>query len=356
MDVCTRDGAFVRITAAGIETVLYSFGASSTDGIDANALVQAMDGDFYGTTRGGGANGVGTFFKMTPAGVETVLYSFGTNPTDGFYPDGLIQGTDGNFYGTTYEGGANGNSPTEPPSSCGTFFRITPAGVETVLYSFGANAMDGDYPDGLLQGADGDFYGTTPTSGGDVTANGRGTIFRMTPAGVETVLYTFGTSLTDGVAARSLIQGTDGNFYGTTYGGGAYGYQCVFSTCYGDGTVFKITPAGAKTILYSFGASSTDGVNPDGMIQGTDGNFYGTTSAGGTNPSPNSSAGAGTVFRVTPTGLETELYSFGASPTDGVDPNGLIQAMDGNFYGTTSAGGTNHSVPIGDGTFYKIIL
>jgi trimeric autotransporter adhesin len=312
------NGTVFKITSAGVETVLYSFTAG-TDGVYPRAgLIQGTDGNFYGTTSAGGASGYGTVFKLTPAGAETVLYSF-TGGTDGGFPyAGLIQGADGNFYGTTYQGGTNGN---------GTVFKLTPAGAETVLYSF-AGGTDGQYPQaGLIQGTDGNFYGTTLNGG----TNAVGTVFKLTPAGAETVLYSFAGGTDGGNPFAGLILGADGNFYGTTFNGGQYG----------DGTVFKITSAGAETVLWSFG-SSNDAMTPyAGLIQGADGNFYGTTLNGGT-------VNAGAVFKITPAGAETVVYSFTAG-TDGANPYaGLIQGTDGSFYGTTNQTGAN-----GDGTVFK---
>jgi len=181
-------------------------------------LVQASDGNFYGTTTGGGANGAGTVFKVTPAGRLTTLYNFcyqGYPCSDGGDPyAGLIQATDGNFYGTTLGGGASGD---------GTVFKITPSGTLTTLYNFGG--ADGAVPyGGLIQATDGNFYGTT--SGGG--ASGDGSVFKITPSGTLTTLHSFADS--DGASPDGLVQATDGNFYGTTYGGGAYG----------DGTVFRL--------------------------------------------------------------------------------------------------------------------
>ena len=186
-------------------------------------LLQDASGNLYGTTFAGGTNGYGTVFKVTPAGVETVLYSF-SGGTDGQYPQaGLIQDASGNLYGTTYGidlyGGTNSN---------GTVFKVTPSGVGTVLYSFGTGT-DGNYPyAGLIQDASGNLYGTT-TGGG---ANNKGTVFKVTPAGVETVLHSFGTGTDGRYPYAGLIQDTSGNLYGTTHGGGTNNI----------GTVFKISP------------------------------------------------------------------------------------------------------------------
>ena len=317
-------GTVFTITPAGVETLLYSFGGAPNDGsFPFGALIQGSDGNFYGTTSSGGANNDGTVFRITPAGLETVLYSFGGTPGDGAIPRaGLILGSDGNFYGTTQIGGVN---------AYGTVFRITPAGVETVLYSFGGPPGDGSAPfAALIQGSDGNFYGTTNGGG----ANFYGTVFMITPAGLETVLYSFGGAPDGGNPFAALVQGSDGNFYGATQFDGANN----------DGTVFRITPAGVETVLYSFGASPSDGTRPQPtLIQGSDGNFWGTTTNGGANAD-------GTVFRITPAGVETVLYSFAGGPSDGANPDApLIQDSD-TFYGITSSGGAN-----GDGVVFKIV-
>ena len=322
---------------ARTETILYSFGSQPNDGYYPQAgLVQGSDGNFYGTTFFGGANGGGTVFRISPSGSYRSLYSFGSSPADGGEPSGLVQGSDGNFYGTS-DGGTYG---------LGTVFRISPIGIETILYSFGTFNGDGYYPSGtgLVQGSDSNFYGLTYFGG----TYGLGTVFRISPIGIETILYSFGSSLNDGIYPVSeLVQGSDGNFYGTTKAGG------TSTDCDGGcGTVFRISPSGVETILYSLGSSPTDGQHPGGLVQGSDGNFYGMTFAGGmygqgfTN---DSDVGYGTLFRISPGGSYTNLHSFGSSPTDGQHPGGLLQGSDGNFYGTTGYGGAN-----GDGTVFKL--
>ncbi len=328
-----NDGTVFRISSSGTYTTLYSFVGSPTDGYwpDA-ALVQGSDGNFYGTTESGGASGNGTVFRISPSGNYISLYSF----ADGAYPyAGLVQGNDGNFYGTTQYGGANGY---------GIVFRITPSGTETTLYSFGGPPSDGARPaDGLTQGSDGNFYGTTGFGGSSTNcygSEGCGTVFRISPSGAYTNLYSFVGSPTDGGSpSAGLVQGGDGNFYGTTLFGGANG----------EGTVFRISPSGSYTSLYSFVGSPIDGGYPyDSLVQGSDGNFYGTTGGGGANA--NCANGCGTVFRISPSGTYTNLYSFGSSPTDGANPSaGLVQGSDSNFYGTTSLGGTN-----GNGTVFRL--
>jgi uncharacterized repeat protein (TIGR03803 family) len=341
-------GVLFKMTPAGAETVLYNFGASATDGYRPSApLIQTSDGNFYGTTAEGGTFAGGTVFKMTPAGVETVLYSFGASLSDGTVPAALIQGQDGNFYGTTAQGGAN-NCASIPGTgnNCGTVFKITPAGVETVLYSFGGSATDGFEPLApLVQASDGNFYGTTSSGG----VYGGGTVFRITPGGAETVLYSFGASPSNGsppqgfIPQGALIQASDGSLYGTTAEGGS-----VSSCQYGCGTVFRITLDGTESVLYSFaGYSASDGYGPAPfLIQGSDGNFYGTTRSGGAFGGDLN----GTAFRITPSGVETVLYSFGPLNTNPSDPAaGVIQGSDGAFYGVTIEGNT-----AGSGTVFKL--
>jgi len=306
-----------------------------TDGYHPAGLVQGIDGNFYGTTYEGGTScagvgGCGTAFKITPAGKLTTLYSFCaiTNCTDGASPHaGLVQATDGDLYGTTSSGGANGH---------GTVFKITPAGKLTRLYSFCAktNCTDGSAPyAGLVQATDRNFYGITNEGGNtsELCPVGCGTVFEITPAGKLTTLHSF--DVTDGSGVNGLVQATNGNFYGTTSFGGANAL----------GTVFEITPTGTLTTLYRFCSETncTDGYYPyAGVVQATDGNFYGTTSHGG-------AYGWGTVFKITPTGTLTTLHSFDV--TDGTSAAPLVQATDGNFYWTTASGGAN-----GDGTVVKI--
>ena len=214
----TQYGAFFKLTASGTFTVLHDF--TYTDGADPNLPTQGTDGNFYGTTILGGSKGLGVVYKVTAAGKVTVLHNFVGYPTDGTYPRGiLVQGNDGNFYGTTYQGGANNE---------GSVFKITPAGVFTLIHSFlyASPAFDGQLPwDGLTLGPDGNFYGTTANGG---TKND-GTLFKITPSGTETVLYNFCDPSCNGYfPATPLVLDTDGNFYGNTNGnsnGGAVFYR-----------------------------------------------------------------------------------------------------------------------------------
>jgi len=336
---------------AQTETALYSFG-SSLDGSEPYAgLVRGSDSNFYGTTLFGGTNGLGglgTVFRISPSGTYTTLYSFAGSPAnDGSYPQaGLVQGSDSNFYGTTIEGGTSANCN----GGCGTVFRISPSGSYTTLYSFAGSPNDGSEPyAGLVQGSDSNFYGTTKYGGtaGTGGTNGYGTVFRISPSGTHTTLYSFSGYPTDGSEPDAgLVQGSDSNFYGTTeYGGTNYDVAGL-----GYGTVFRISPSGTHTTLYSFSGYPTDGSEPyAGLVQGSDSNFYGTTIEGGTNA--NCNGGCGTVFRISPSGTHTTLYSFAGSPAnDGSEPDaGLVQGSDGSFYGTTTGGGTN-----GHGTVFEL--
>jgi uncharacterized repeat protein (TIGR03803 family) len=264
-------------------TTLYSFcldgGINCTDGeLPEAGLVQSTNGNLYGTTTYGGANGDGTVFKISPSGTLTTIYSFcsQSNCTDGEVPEaGLVQATDGNLYGTTSEGGAHAASGD---AYGGTVFKITPNGTLTTLYSFCAqsNCTDGDFPEaGLVQATDGDFYGTTAYGGASLCYDSCGTVFKITPSGTLTTLHSFdGTDGSESVAG--LVQATDGRFYGTTEFGGANG----------EGTVFKITPGGTLTTLHSF--DGVNGASPfAGLIQATNGKFYGTAVTGN---------GYGTIF------------------------------------------------------------
>ena len=265
----------------------------------------------------------------TEAQTLTNLWSF-TGGTDGSGPHSLVQGSDGNFYGTTGEGG---NTNLNNGMGWGTVFRIAPTGTLTNLHSF--SLSDGGLPNGLAQGSDSNFYGTTYLG---TNANlGFGTVFRMSPTGSVTVLWLFHLHAGDGdYPVAGLVQGNDGNFYGTTRSGG------TSMNCGGGcGIVFRINPSGTETNLHSF--DGTDGSTPQQgvLLQGSDGNFYGVTPGGGTQ-------NMGNVFRISSSGSLTNLYSFNYS--DGESPEGgLVQGSDGNFYGTTVEGGAS-----GYGTVFRI--
>jgi uncharacterized repeat protein (TIGR03803 family) len=311
-------------------TALHSF--DGTDGNNSQAsLVQATDGNLYGSTVYAGANGVGTIFNMTPSGTVTLLHSF--NGTDGASPwNALVQGTDGNLYGTTNYGGAGVMC-----GGCGTVYKITLGGAVTTLHSF--RGSDGYNPQaGLVQGTNGNLYGPTLGEG----AGGFGTVFTIDTLGKLTTLHNFTDGLDGGGAYPAMIQATDGNFYGTTYTGGLHD----------EGTVFRITPSGTLTTIYAF--CSDDDICPDGaepvggLVQGNDGNLYGVTAHGA-----NQICGCGTIFMITLAGTLTTLHSFSGS-----DGNGAWSRMalgsDGNFYGTTVYGGTSTFCAGGCGTIFNI--
>jgi uncharacterized repeat protein (TIGR03803 family) len=320
-------GEVFRISTAGSIKTIYSF-CSFTGCPDGNfpegGLALNTNGVFYGMTDLGGSVGEGTVFTITSKGVLATLDSF--DITSGAHPlTTLIRANNGEFYGIANSGGSAGE---------GLIFSLTAAGVIKVLQNFNTatTGSAGGDTGALVQGTDGNFYGTAASAG----SGGEGTVFQMKPDGTIKVLHSF--SGADGIEPSGLLAlSTDGNFYGTTMLGGAHS----------QGTVFKITPTGGFTNLYNFCAVSgcPDGFDPvGGLIQGTDGNFYGTTLGGGTGGSP------GTVFQITAGGVLTTLHSF--SGLDGVEPfAGLVQGTDGNFYGTTNAGGTN-----GLGTVFSVSL
>ena len=307
-------------------TTLISFGISNGSK-PSSGLLQGPDGAFYGTTQAGGASGLGTIFKITSTGAFSNLFSFtgiggarpGANPVSS-----LIWGPDGALYGTTETGGAGDN---------GTVFKLTTNDVFTSLVSFtGTNgAYLGSYPTArLVWGTNGDLYGTTQYGG----TNDCGSVFELTTNGVFTSLISFNGTNGAPLGAQpfgGLLLGNDGFFYGTTQSGGTN--DLLNGDGMGDGTVFRMTPAGTFRTLASF--NTANGAKPQArLVQGADGNFYGTTFFGG-------SQGAGTIFKMTSAGVLTTLVSF--NNANGANPYAsLIQALDGNFYGTTQVGGVSN--------------
>ena len=318
--VAASAGAVLSVAAVAAPGVafstLYSFTGAS-DGGSPNGLMQETNGNFYGATQSGGTDDSGTIFVMTPAGAFTNLYLFDDAGIGGFSPGaGLTQGADGNLYGTTEEGGANG---------WGIIFKTTTNGNLSTVATFAEG--NGAVPNqAMILGADGNFYGTTSSGG----ANNEGVVFRVTPGGALSVLASF--NYQNGFDPSDLTQGADGSFYGTTSAGGANG----------DGSVFNVTTNGAMTSLFSFSHTNGGFLPAAGLTQAPDGNFHGTTYEGG-------DFGGGTVFRVSPSGAMTVLYSF-TGGTDGGHPAAkLFLAPDGNFYGTTVYGGV-----WGDGTVFRM--
>jgi uncharacterized repeat protein (TIGR03803 family) len=352
------NGTIFKITANGVLTCLHSFIYS--EGASPNSLMQGLDGSLYGTTSSGGTNGYGTIFKITTNGVLTCLHSF--IYTEGYGPNNLVRGTDDILYGTTISGGPNGN---------GTIFKVTTNGEFTTLHSF--DYLEGNQPASLVLASDGNLYGARNNGG----TNGCGTLFKTTTNGEVTTLWSFdNSSSTDGSTPDKPVQGVGGVFYGITESGGTCGY----------GTFYKMSTNGQRTGLYSF-TGLADGSCPNSLVLGRDGFYYGTTANGGTNDygtvfkaTTNGTLIAlhrfngddghqpvslivgldgnlygtteyggmddcGTVFKITTNGMLTTLHSFNYA--DGSYPNGLVQRNDGNFYGTTINGGTN-----GNGTIF----
>ena len=292
--------AVFKFTPAGKVALVARF--TERDGRDPTGLLLASDGNLYGTFQNDTRYSVhasGSVFKLTQAGNLTTLHLFaggneGSGPTTG-----LIQGRDGNFYGTTQSGGTG-------DFGFGTIFKITPAGQLTTLHAF-AGGEDGWSPrDNLIEANDGNFYGTTPFSAGY-----GGTIYKISPSGQKTTLHQFKKN--DGEPS-GLIQGHDGNLYGTTTMGTVQ-----------RGSIFRITLAGELTPLYVFSLRGGSAPN-SGLVEGNDGSLYGTTDPGG-------SLVPGTVFRLDTSGHLTTLHEF--RDNEGTVPNGLVLARDGNLYGST---------------------
>lgn len=291
-------------------------------------LVQGEDGSLSDVTRAGGTGDDGTLFKMTARGKLRTIYSFiccseGMSPTGG-----LLLDTDGIYFGTTQSGG--NNDTCQIHGGCGTVFSIRKDGALTTLHTFNG-AGDGALPVGvLLQAVDGNIYGTTP-NGGDLTCNppyGCGTVFKMTPSGEFTAIHIFRGP--DGESPYGgLIQASDGNFYGTTNGGGPERY----------GTVFRINTAGTLTTVYGFTGGSDGGQPYAALLQASDGNLYGTTRNN-----------AATIFQLTLSGELTTLHTF-FYPSGDTPDSALIQATDGNLYGTAYSGGTENY-----GVIYSVSL
>jgi uncharacterized repeat protein (TIGR03803 family) len=372
-------GSYVITSQEKIPTVIYNFKGSPDDvsnSLSGSSLAQGRDGNIYGSMQSGGNNSDGGIFVIEPSGTERLVYSF-NDATDGdLCGGGVILGTDGNLYGDCWAtGGSNETGsiykatpagalsilanmpwPSGPPLQAtdgnfyGTFgglpasvYKLTPSGTLTTLSA----DPYGDFSGGLLQGSDGSLYGTNQFSGDGCGGIGCGSIFKITLAGQTTLLHTF--TGTDGAEPlSSLIQGTDGNFYGTTYVGGANG----------QGVVYKMTPSGTLTVLHNF-SSATDGAAPQGgFVQATDGNFYGIAFWGGI-PGGFQSSGYGSIFKVTPAGVFTTLYLFDGT-TVGGNPIALIQHTNGLLYGDTYSSGTSsygafYSLDIGAKPFVSLV-
>jgi uncharacterized repeat protein (TIGR03803 family) len=339
-------GGVFRLTPQGLLTQASNFcgGYNGCAGSREWGIMQTREGTFYGTSQEGGT-GAGNMFTMTPQLVGADFADFGDkggqNPLSA-----PILGTDGNFWGVGIAGTKNNNSNCD--LGCGSIYKVTPEGAVTTEHAFCAqpNCADGWAPVGsLLQASDGNFYGTTNAGGattGCLFSEGCGTIFKMTLQKVFTTLFTFSGTGSDGGNVWDVAL-----IEGTD--GALYGATSA-GGLYGGGTVFKITTAGVFTTLYNFCAlaNCADGSQPQGgLIQASDGNFYGTTSVTGPN-------GGGTIYRITPAGAFTNVYSFCSLSgcADGsYPPSALFQATDGRIYGVTNDGGTDES-----GTVFRLNL
>lgn len=344
------------IASAQTGTVLYSFNGTTDGKTPYGGVVLDSEGNLYGTTFEGGdtcyslPDSCGVVFKLTPSGTETLVHPFVGSGKPGFHDGdwpwaGLVMDKKGNLYGTTTAGGSTAGAS----SNNGTVFKVGPTGKETVLYSF-KGYEDGNEPeDNLILDNEGNLYGTTFYGGTGtdcgVPDGGCGTVFEVTQAGTETVLYSFGGGADGNFPISGLVRDAEGNLYGTT----AYGGLVNASYCpVGCGTVFKLSSTGTKTTLYSF-TGNADGADPQGsLLLDAQGNLYGATVGGGTF-GVGCGAGCGTAFKVTAAGTETVIHSF-TGGTDGSSPfSGLIRDAKGNFYGTTREGGS-----VGAGTVYKL--
>lgn len=327
-------GTVFRITHDGVLTNLYRFGGSDDGAWPQAGLARGSDGNFYGGTPYRGASNGGTIFQITASGQLTALAAL--DSTSGTAQSVLTTGTDGNFYTMGIFGGDSG---------LGTVFSVTPGGSVSVLTSFdGLGGFTGWFSDALLQGLDGNFYGTTQLGGPAYTGiyanSGYGTAFSLAPDGTLTTLVAFDG--TNGYAPTTLLQDADGTLYGTT-GQGGPGFRASPGGGYGGyGTIFKLTTNGTLTTLNLF--NRTNGSTPNSLMLVNDGNFYGTTYDGGSNA-------YGTVFKVARDGTLTSLFSFNG--TNGANPYyaPLLQDSNGSFYGTTYRGGANNL-----GTIFRLIV
>ncbi len=311
-------GSVYKVSTSGKESVLHNFTGPPNDGRYPMAVLAVMNGEFYGTTGNGGTNDYGTIFKVSASGAEHVLYSF-KNAPDGQNPEGGLVALNGAFYSATQFGGAYG---------FGTVFKVSASGVEKVIYSFNANQSppDGGNPVGDLAVVNGTLYGTTLNGG----SSNHGTVFKVSPSGAEHVLHTF-KGKPDGSTPYAGLIDVNGTLYGTTQYGGS-----------GDrGSVFKVSTSGVEHVIYSF-KGSPDGSTPYARLVLLNGTLYGSTQYGG-------ASGNGAIFSVSTSGSEHVLYSFTGPPTDGKYPVAGMTAVSGALYGTTGQGGTN-----GDGIVFKL--
>jgi uncharacterized repeat protein (TIGR03803 family) len=316
-------GALFKVTPGGTFSEIYKFGIGGVPepSHPQTGPIEGSDGAFYGTSAQGGAFDKGTVYRVTPAGAVSTLYSFSGIADGGIPAAGIVQDSGGTFYGVTKSGGANG---------AGTAFKLSAAGVLTTLWDFASD----DLPDGtLIQASDGNLYATL----GGMNANVAGALIKLTPSGTFSKIWSFGAAGDGYGPTQTLVQAPDGHLYGTTSGGGAFGF----------GAVFRWTLAGVESLLYSF-QGGTDGAYPSsGLTLGGDGYLYGTTSSGGTYSN-------GTAYRISTSGAKQILWDFGLNPvpgSGGAQTQGVVLAPNGALYGTTYGGGQYLS-----GTVFRVQL
>jgi uncharacterized repeat protein (TIGR03803 family) len=316
-------GTVYKVSTSGSESVLYSF-QGALDGVNPESSLIAANSELYGTTSGGATPSFGTVFKVDTSGNLSTVYTF-TGP-DGSTPVSGLTALNGDLYGTTEVGGANG---------LGAVYKISASGTESVLYSF-KGAPDGSNPVAALVAVHGALYGTTFEGG---SGAGFGTVFKVTTSGKEHVIYAFQANGTDGENPAASVISVKGKFYGTTQEGGTASH----------GTVFEVSTSGKEKVLHSF-AGGADGAAPEGALIAVNGVLYGPTSAGGVygGRCQNDPSGCGTIFKITTSGTETTRYTFQGAP-DGASPYATLIAVNKVLYGTTEVGGTTS-----DGTVFKV--
>lgn len=334
-------GTVYKVTSGGVERNLYTFSNSASGKQPSGPLVRDASGNLYGTTAFGGdlscsvqinQKGCGVVYKLSPSGQQSVLHAFagGSDGAGAFW--GLVADAAGNLYGMTNAGGDRCSG-----TGCGTVFKITPSGTETILHAFSGGADGGEpgFSGALAIDAKGNLFGTTELGGNRNCSFGCGTVFKMDPTGKETVLYAF-TGGADGSAPiNGVVEDSKGNLYGTTAAGGA-----------GFGTVFKLSPSRVLTVLHTFQLADSLGGGASTLVLDSLGNLYGTTLEGGTNE-------VGSIFEVSSEGVYTLLYSFPADTSMGEFPTaGMVRDNAGNLYGTTSGGGGG-GCSLGCGAVFK---
>jgi uncharacterized repeat protein (TIGR03803 family) len=337
-------GAFYEISPSGNEKLLYSFkgGPSGPDVDGPSGPLLYLKGKFYGTAAAGAANGVGGVYAVSSSGLEYVLYSFDAvrygSDTDGASGSGSLVAIKGVLYGTTEGGGGYPSTcPNYPVGGCGTVFKLTTDGTESIIYRF-KGGSDGAYPFSGLVALNGELYGTTQAGG----ISNKGTVFEVSTSGKERVLYRF-KGPPDGEVTDAGLLVVNGQLYGTTpYGGYTHGSGCPFSSVATCGVIFKVTTSGKETVLYRFRASP-DGATPEAPLINIAGTLYGTTERGG------NCEYCGTVFKVTTAGTETVLHCFKQTPSGGGGSEAPLNVLNNVLYGTTLAGGKYKY-----GTFFKL--